>query len=349
MKYILIVILIGGLTLTASSCNASPDTKILTPTSSFSSTSSSSRNISSINFELEGFSLPSIGVYSGIKLPNFINVDYPSRFYKSQEPTFMESLAVSMRDKNMELEDFCQKNTSDYLIIFNCQIIANKIPHAEFYFSEYNPYSDEYDFFGKYAFFKTQSILYPALFVNVALDRPEGDLSNRKTIEQYLLNHVSALEASEELEHFTEFIRELDVRALTEKEPEWLVYRDSEKGFEINYPNGLSVRSFNGSNVFAIGPDGEFSIDYFSSNKDLDIWIDSIWSHRENRTIEREPTQVGIYDGEKVTIKIHTQYGGIDTNKKYVISSKKGFYVLSYDENYYKGINDMLNSFRILE
>lgn len=297
---------------------------------------------SSQSASISGFSLEEIGVNSVVELPAGIQVYYPTKYTQSIEPAIFDTIGQKM--ENITLEEFCKRSSSIYpIIITDCKISESLTPYAEFYLAQFNPYNDNYTFIGKYVLFKTFSKIRPALLFMVPLSE---DLTSEEAVKTFFAERSQQEQISERT--LSEFAQTISIKKF-HGEAEWLTHTDEKNGFEIKYPNGLNVYSWGGANVFSIGPDGQFMINYYKTRPELNEFLISYWDHREKRTMEKNIVDLGRHDAEKISIIISPESGGIDKKDIYVVTAKSGFFAIFYAETYEESFTEMLETFELSE
>lgn len=313
-------------------------------------TSSSFTNISSEIAEEFAFEIKEVGIHSELKLPNEVNFYYPKKFIQSIEPDDFDLIANKMA--NVEIEDACIDAFSSSVIVVDCKKIDGATPYIEFYLAT-GTYGDvTYEALGKYVLFKTQSKVYPVLILQFKIPVPSNlNLGKREIVEEYLIKQSQESKKSLKENNFDRFVKSIVLNSPVNAEPEWLLFTDEEKGFSIQYPNGLTPNTYSISEnvIFSLGPDYHFSIQFYSSKDELEHWIKSSWDQYESKDINRSQEKIGENSFEKISMIFDTGYGKSRPYDYYVIKGKKGYYVMHYEKDYFEGFKDMLPTFRLLD
>jgi hypothetical protein len=295
-----------------------------------------------------------LGAYAELPVPDKVYFSHPLTFVQTPEPSFDDLVGRIL--KNIDIKDFCEKGVSqgDWIII-DCRIVTEPSPHAEFLLATYNPYTEEYQSFGRHALFRTASNVYPALLVSIDIDDPAAPKTNDKnTAEAYLQQENSSPRHPEEVRAFTEFVRSISIKSLQNREAQWQRYDNTQFGVSIEHPTGVNPAEDMFGHDIVFG-EGEFTIDYFGNINALRNVIDATERNLTGRVEQTSARKIGTIDAQEVIVTSST-YPQVRF-PFVIISSQDGYipqhFLISYttqnpDWNQ-EVIDHMISSFRPLE
>ncbi len=290
------------------------------------------------------FALPDIGIRFDEQKPDFIQVTAHSKFdsWRTQEPVFDEGLGA------VDIENFCPQSDTTQdgnSIMLDCKIIAGQNPHIEFYFSQFNPYNDDYGGTKKYALFKTKSILKPVVSITMPIRLSLSDEAwfNQAMVVQALRNAISDLNNAEAMKSFSDFANTIHIDNVPTPEQEWFTYSNKSLHFSFDYPNGASVVDSPYASGAVIMVD-KFVVHYEKNSIEAEA---ALQAPGHIARTERVKTMIGHYSGEKISF--FQKDAKYPSYENYLIPSPKGYFIISYENYVNPYLDRTLNSFTILD